>query len=243
MLYTSLYDSSDLRGIDNPLTPRPWNIIELIKTNLPAENSCILDLGTGTGFKVIPLLLKNTTVFGLEISRSMIMAAKRNINLKKFLPLQGDNLTLPFKNDSFDYVLSFLSHWSPEEIARVIKPNGEVFIEWIGCEDKIDFKSFFPDDDHGPRGQYVQFRLNVFIKNLYTAFEKYFNFVEVKNGYWETFYSKHGLIELLSHTPTIRSFDFHKDKSYLENAIQKFQTNNGIKLTQNRVLIHAKNLK
>lgn len=243
MFYTSSYDSTELRGIDNPLTPRPWNIIDLIKSKITDENISILDLGTGTGFKLIPLSSQNANIFGLEISSSMILAAKKNFEFKNSFVIQGDNFNLPFKSNSFGLILSFLSRWSPAEIARVIKPNGEVLIEWIGCEDKIDFKSFFPEDENGSRGQYMDFQLKTFIKNLYIEFEKYFNYVEIKNGYWDTFYSKNGLIELLSHTPTIRNFDLNKDKSYLEKAIKKFQTNNGIKLTQNRVLIHAKNLK
>lgn len=243
MLYTSSYDSTDLRGVDNPLTPRPWNIIELIENSILNENINILDLGTGTSFKLKPLAKKNTNIFGIEISRSMILAAKKNLDFKNAFAIQGNNFKLPFKTNSFNIVLSFLSLWSPAEIARVIKPDGEIFIEWIGCEDKVDFKSFFPDDEHGPRGQYMEFQLRKFIENLYISFEQHFEFVEIKNGYWETFYSENGLIQLLSHTPTIRNFDLNKDKTYLENAIQRFQTNNGIKLTQNRVLIHAKNLK
>ena len=243
MLYTSSYDSADLRGIDNPGTPRPWNIIEIVEKELTQENSCVLDLGTGTGFKMVPLTQKNTTIFGLEISSSMLTAAKKNLPFKNSFILQGTNFNLPFRDNSFNFVLSFLSHWSPAEIARVIKSNGEVFIEWIGCEDKKAFKLFFPDDDNGPRGQYLEFNLNEFVKNLYTIFGQYFNFVEVKNGYWETFYSKNGLIQLLTNTPTIRNFDLKKDQCYLEDAIQKLQSTNGIKLTQNRVLIHAKNPK
>lgn len=243
MQYIASYDSAELRGIDNPLTPRPWNIIELIKSRITAENTSVLDLGTGTGFKLIPLASKNVSFFGLEISRSMILAAKKNFECKNSFAIQGNNFKLPFKNDSFNLVISFLSRWSPAEIARVIKLDGEVLIEWIGCEDKSDFKSFFPDDENGPRGQYMEFKLDAFIQNISESFKPYFNHVEIKNGYWETFYSKDGLIQLLSHTPTIRDFDLNKDKSYLKNAVQKFQTNNGIKLTQNRVLIHAKNLK
>lgn len=96
---------------------------EILTDSLRGEK--ILDLGCGTGY-----YLRDGFV-GLDISHNMLLKAKRKG--KKLLVL-GSADCLPFKNSSFDSVISMfgvLNHVElnrcMKEVDRVLKPNG-IFI-------------------------------------------------------------------------------------------------------------------
>ena len=50
-VYTSDIESTLIRGVEDP---RPWNLIQIVKDYLPDEGT-LLDAGTGTANKLIPL--------------------------------------------------------------------------------------------------------------------------------------------------------------------------------------------
>ncbi len=242
MIYRSSYDSEKLRGIDDPLTPRPWDITNIL-TDFDTEDKKLLDLGAGTGFKVLPLQSKYKEIVCLEISKSMVEAARKILPFNNVKVIQGDNYKLPFENHSFDVVVSFLSFWDIKEIHRVLNPGGFILLELIGCEDKKDFKLFFGNDEKGIRGQNLQYDAKTYQENLYKEFRAYFNHVSIQNGYWDTFYSPAGILKLLANTPTIRGYNYLKDKNAIKRACQSLTMSNGIKIKQNRVLLYAKNPK
>lgn len=243
MLYKSSYDTECLRGVDDPTTLRPWNLTKILQQISIENKPILLDLGTGTAFKIASLKSFFSTIYGVDISMSMLASAKHKIQEPHIKFIQADNYKLPFKNQSIDVVASFLSRWDPAEIHRVIKKEGDVLIEWIGCEDKRLFKLYFGYDNDGPRGQFLEYELNEFLKNIKNNFSDYFKSVKIINGYWRTYYSIQGILKLLHNTPTIRNFNYKKDKFSLKKAINNFITPQGILLEQNRVLIHAKNPK
>ena len=84
----------------------------------------ILDLGCGTGF--LQEFLTKSKLIGVDISFEMLRLARA----RKEKIIQADLDFLPFRNNSFDHVLSFTSLQNLpsftkalQEIARVIKPN------------------------------------------------------------------------------------------------------------------------
>lgn len=243
-VYTYHYDSELLRGIDDLEFPRPWNLEnEILKHS--GRNKKLLDVGCGTAFKLIPLAPHFQYIVGLDPSTSMLNAAQTNINhnnLTNVTLIEGRGECLPFSDKEFDVVTCMLSRWEISELHRVLKPDGIVIIEHIGCEDKKEFKLFFGRDEGGWRGQFINSSKEEFL-NFYTqSFSKFFKNVHIQNGYWKTIYTKKGLIELLKQTPTIRNFNEYSDKIFLKSAIEKFSIDYGkIKLIQNRILIHAKN--
>lgn len=241
--YESTYDSLLLRGIDDPQTPRPWNLFNEIKKH-SSVGKVLLDIGCGTAFKLLPLSPYLKKMIGIDISDSMLLAAKNHIEQKRLKNIQLVKATsekIPLTPKSIDIITSMLSRWDIKELATIIKSNGIVLIEHIGCEDKIDFKKLFGKDSMGWRGQLMEYEKDKYLNLLRENFSQYFEYVTIENGFWNTYYTAHGLKELLLNTPTIRNYHQLFDKEKLDAAISLFSTKKGIKLTQNRMLIYARN--
>lgn len=108
------------------------------------EKLRILDVGTGTGFLLLPLVELRHDVTGVDLSEGMLSVAKKkaekmglNINVRI-----GDAESLEFDDGTFDVVVSRWVLWTlphPEkaigEWLRVLKPGGQVYAfdtEWRG---------------------------------------------------------------------------------------------------------------
>jgi SAM-dependent methyltransferase len=241
--YLVHYDSNHLRGTDDPATPRPWNLHQEI-LNYAGKDKNLLDIGCGTAFKLIPLAPYFQEIIGLDPSQSMLEAANkivRDNNLSNIKITEGEGEALPYATHSFDIITCMLSRWSVSEIHRVLKPNGVVIVEHIHCEDKKDFKLLFGKDEEGWRGQFLNFSKDNYIAHYKDLFSEFFKMVSIQEGHWDTIYTPQGLSELLHYTPTIRHYDEQRDASSLKKAMQLFETSQGIKLTQSRLLIKATN--
>jgi ubiquinone/menaquinone biosynthesis C-methylase UbiE len=89
----------------------------------------VLDVGCGTGRMSF---LDDYT--GLDYSEEMILKARKLYPNKRFIG--GNAMKLPFKNNSFDTVISFrllmhLDNWKKafKEIVRVVKKDGLIIID------------------------------------------------------------------------------------------------------------------
>lgn len=241
--YNVNYDNCLLRGVDDPTSPRQWNLREEILRYV-SINKIMLDIGCGTSFKLIPIAPCLKKIIALDVKFEMTLLSKKKLLSEKINNVDwvtGDGEHLPFCGRSFDIITCMLSRWRISEISRVLKKDGVAVIENIGCEDKIEFKQLFGKDSEGWRGQLIDYKKNDYIEYFYTAFGKFFKNVTIKNGFWYTYYTPTGLLELLKNTPTIRNFNIENDGHVLEKAMKLFSTPMGIRLQQNRVLIHAKN--
>ncbi len=114
---------------------------EIIKNLNPDSN--ILDLGCGSGRFSINTAQLGLNVTGVDIASDVIEAAKRrafDLKLKNVNFIVSDMTSLPFKNDTFDYI--FCPRFSinavatfekrkkaVEEMIRLVKNDGTVFIE------------------------------------------------------------------------------------------------------------------
>lgn len=94
-----------------------------------------LDVGTGTGFLSNILTDMGLEVTGIDISRGMLYQAQSVSKKKNIHFCQGDAENLPFKDDSFDLVISRHLLWTlpdPEkairEWVRVLRPGCMVII-------------------------------------------------------------------------------------------------------------------
>jgi ubiquinone/menaquinone biosynthesis C-methylase UbiE len=239
--YISAYDSPQLHGSDDSSTQRPWDLNKEILSRA-GKNLNLLDIGCGSAFKLIPLSPYFGEITGLDISEDMIVAAKINVDNHKINNINlihADSNKLPFEESAYDMVTCMLSRWNENEIFRILKPNGVVIIEHIGCEDKKELKILFGKDKDGWRGQFIEFQPDEYLQSYQNKF-KSFNFVSIKNGFWRTHYTEQGLLDLLRFTPTIRNFNESSDNQAVKNAFSFFKKPQGIELTQNRILIHAK---
>jgi ubiquinone/menaquinone biosynthesis C-methylase UbiE len=108
------------------------------------EKLKILDVGTGTGFLLLPLVKLGHDVVGIDISEGMLSVAKKNAE-KMGLNIDvriGDAEALAFDDNTFDVVVSRWVLWTlphPQkaigEWLRVLKPGGRVYAfdtEWRG---------------------------------------------------------------------------------------------------------------
>ncbi len=97
----------------------------------------LLDIGCGNCRNLA--YFKNFELFGIDISRNLLNYAKRFCEEKGITTrlIQANALALPFKNETFDYVISIatLHHLKDNEITqavkemhRVMKENAEAFV-------------------------------------------------------------------------------------------------------------------
>jgi len=114
----------------------------------PSQGELILDVGCGRAVDGARLWEKGAKVIGLEPSQVMIARAKEYLseNNARVALARGIGENLPFKPHSFDKVMSkgALDHFfSPsqtmEEIARVLKPGGQMIIS-IANFDSLGFR-------------------------------------------------------------------------------------------------------
>ena len=90
----------------------------------------LLDLGCGTGIQSVLASEYAGRVFGMDIAQDLVTAAQQKLRPAVFL--SGDACVLPFRDNSFDTIISFgevLSHIPDygaafREAARVLRLNG-----------------------------------------------------------------------------------------------------------------------
>lgn len=106
----------------------PRGVKTLIK-NKDFKGKKVLDHGCGTGRFGKLVQDKGADVIGIDVSEKILRTAKKYIAIKKF-----DGLNIPFDDDTFDYVLSFMVFMVIKdldkvlsEIHRVLKPKGRLF--------------------------------------------------------------------------------------------------------------------
>lgn len=106
----------------------------------------ILEVGVGTG-KNIPYYPKVKRLIAIDISEGMLEGAKRKIQMGDGSPIlmKADIMNLPFKDESFDCVVStfvFCSVPDPikglEEVYRVLKSIGKMYLlEHVLSENRL----------------------------------------------------------------------------------------------------------
>lgn len=98
----------------------------------------ILEAGCGIGRWIIPLSDKGYNVTGIEIEKAALEVISQNYSNEKLSLVHGDIFNMPFKNNSFDIILSLgvLEHFEQNEVQksailehiRVLKDNGILII-------------------------------------------------------------------------------------------------------------------
>jgi len=115
----------------------------------------VLDLGCGVG-RFSPLLADafGGTVFAVDPSRQMLAEAERNNAHPSVQYMRGAAEAIPAADGSIDFAfLSMMIHHvgnqqrCAEELRRVLKPNGRVFVRnsFSGRLDSVAFYAWFPE--------------------------------------------------------------------------------------------------
>lgn len=256
MPFYSNYDLSKLQGVEEG---RPWEIGEVVKKYVRAGDR-LLDIGSGTAERIksiAPLVSEITALEPNPIMRSRALENIKDWEIENITVIDGKAERLPFDDETFDIVTCMLAPDDVKETWRVLKPNGYAILEKIGDRDKWNLKEVFGSigkpQNQGVidlnqrfssvpsiRGSFVHYDAGERAKLYEQEFSSLFNWVQVENGLWKTWYTLEAFTAICEQTPTIRDFDVKKDRQALETIKAKFMTEKGIETEQNWVLIIAK---
>lgn len=113
---------------------------ELVKFSGLTPHDTVLDAGCGTGVVAVTAAKTGAKVFAMDLSPELLERAKANSALAKVSIefKEGDVEALPYKDNSFDVVLSQFGHMfaprpqiAAQEMLRVLKPGGTIaFSTW-----------------------------------------------------------------------------------------------------------------
>jgi ubiquinone/menaquinone biosynthesis C-methylase UbiE len=127
--YDHHYDHSRGRSYHTHLSR---HLIEVLP-----KKGLLLDIGCGTGLFVEKYGVAQGTAIGLDISRGMILQARRRCKEREFVVGTGE--TIPFCEESFDAVASLLAFSYMKdpravlgEAFRVLKPGGTLAVCTLG---------------------------------------------------------------------------------------------------------------
>jgi ubiquinone/menaquinone biosynthesis C-methylase UbiE len=107
-----------------------------------AQETRALDLGCGTGLVAQALQKSSGNALGLDLSYPMLVRAQSRIGSRV---LQGEAESLPFRSASLNLVVCRqVLHYTREaevlcEVARVLRPGGELRLAQITSRDERDF--------------------------------------------------------------------------------------------------------
>lgn len=111
-------------------------LLELLKKR-KKKDANLLEVGCGSG-RILSSIREqdaNISLTGIDISKSQIQLAKKDNKQNDITFIHANGEQLPFKNESFDYVIimDVLEHVDNpkefmKEITRVIKKNGKLYL-------------------------------------------------------------------------------------------------------------------
>jgi SAM-dependent methyltransferase len=144
--WKSTYERSDFR--DLPWfsdKPSPW-LVRGVNERWIRPGEKVLDVGCGAGTNVLWLARHGFASCGVDVAPGAIAAARARAAIEKLdVTLEvGEATALPFADGEFGAALdSGCFHTLPielrsvyaEELHRVVRPGGTVFLIWIGREE------------------------------------------------------------------------------------------------------------
>jgi len=119
----------------------------------PKEGMKVLEIGCGTGTNLELFKEAGCEVSGVDLSPSMIDLAKKKLGDRADLRL-GDAAEMPFAENSFDLVLSFLTlHEMPPEVRA---PVMQEIVRVAGADGKALFIDYYPGRYRFPKGWFYR---------------------------------------------------------------------------------------
>jgi ubiquinone/menaquinone biosynthesis C-methylase UbiE len=148
--YIRVWDSGAIRdapfitlGVEAILKDYYGDLLD-VPPPFPVEGgSRVLDLGCGWGRMLKPVMDRGAHAIGLDISEEMLALSEKHLRKNGYTPhlVRGDGTRLPFRDNTFDMVYSFLvlQHLSKEngreifnEVKRILKSSGVAYIRVPG---------------------------------------------------------------------------------------------------------------
>lgn len=171
-----------------------WESVKIFLDNIP-KNSIILECGSGNGKNLEKR--KDCINIAFDLCSEFCKITQK----KKIDSIVANNLMIPFKNNSIDFILSIavihhLSSWERrkqciEEMIRILKPGGKLMIQVWAFEQSNKSKNKFNKQENlisfkNPQQTMNEFRYYyVFKKNeLYNMVSEFDN-IKILESYWE----------------------------------------------------------
>jgi ubiquinone/menaquinone biosynthesis C-methylase UbiE len=111
--------------------------LEVLRRHIGSTEERLLEIGCGTGIFLKHLQSYDVSLHGLDYAAGMLQVARRELDLRVVVLVEGDGQTLPYADGSFDTVYSFkvLAHLprtdcALREIRRVLRPGGVAILEF-----------------------------------------------------------------------------------------------------------------
>ncbi len=200
----------------------------------------ILDLGCGSGEFTLSLSPYFKEIIGIDAFEEYIKTANQNNNKKNVKFIISDAKKLPFKDNSFDIVISARGPLSAKdefmkESLRVLKKGGLLVEETIGEKDKLGLKKLFERGQNYPvkqtklkdvKQKLKKFNLTLLEANCYFYLKEYRSITDV--------------LKLLKRAPIIPDFDENKDKNKIEILKEELIHNKKVNLSFHRLQWVAK---
>ncbi|KAB8135786.1 class I SAM-dependent methyltransferase [Gracilibacillus oryzae] len=229
----------DFSQIQVTMKGEAWNFYEEV-TKQCRETDSLLDIGTGSGEKVINLADKFYLIVGIDQSASMIEKARENLKNAEvtnvnFFQMIAENIDFPER--SFSCITSRHAPFEANEVVRLLTDDGVFYTQQVSEADKINLKESFglADGISETDGELKQRYLAELESAGFTNIQAYdYNAVE--------YYQRpEDLLFLLSHTPIIPNFGNNKKNLEKFNEfVHLNQTDLGIQTNEKRFMIIAR---
>ena len=165
VIHPALLEREKVRDVYNIIAPYfdktrqyLWKSVKEFVGQIP-KHAFVAEMGCGNGKNLIPLLKKSCYSVGIDFSIQFAKICQKQ-NLET---LVGDNLCIPFRSESVDYVLSIavLHHFSTherrmralQELLRILKVGGKMLIQVWALKQPPDAKQQFTTQDNLVRFQ------------------------------------------------------------------------------------------
>jgi ubiquinone/menaquinone biosynthesis C-methylase UbiE len=130
---------------------RTWTCVEDFLNKIP-DNSKVADIGCGNGKAMI--YKSNLNFKGCDFSKNLVqICLNRGLNV-----IEGNVLNIPFNDNDFDYTIciAVIHHLSTkemrlkaiEELVRITKSSGEIFILCWAMKQDTDSKRKFTEQEN-----------------------------------------------------------------------------------------------
>lgn len=122
--------------------------------------AALLDIGCGEGYYTHAFAETAQQTFGLDVSKTAIRIAAKRYPAVQFCVASSQRL--PFDDNSLDAVVRIYAPCNPEELARVVRPGGQVITATPGPRHLMELKGLIYDEVrlHAPHSEQLPgFRL------------------------------------------------------------------------------------
>ncbi len=158
----------DFHWLDDRMTQEepPWDYPALVKARLSTVHS-LLDMGTGGGEILASLAPLPPDSHATEAyPPNQLLARERLSPLGVEVHNIDDSDPLPFAGSRFDMVTNRHESFDPQEIYRILKPNGIFITQQVGGLNNLEINQFFEKEFSAP---FMDWGMAPILTKLYKA--------------------------------------------------------------------------